>query len=150
MRVKVISNFKDFYYRISVEGIFKMKTEKEKDNKIVWLISLTRATKKGSEHHNYYFMSLTVWLIPIFLLVHFCEVKHKIIFLLFPSTSTYRLISVLVFKLHTGILILLTLLYLYFRSWMYNHITVHSSGSNPYVLYYASNLLFYQVSKLQR
>ena len=30
----MITNFKDFYYRISVEGIFKMKTEKEKDNKI--------------------------------------------------------------------------------------------------------------------
>ena len=36
------------------------------------------------------------------------------------------------------------------RSWVYNYFTVHSSGSNFNVLYHACNILFYQVSKLQK
>ena len=37
-----------------------------------------------------------------------------------------------------------------FRSRVYNYFTVHSSGSDFNVLYHACNILFYQVSKLQK
>lgn len=37
-----------------------------------------------------------------------------------------------------------------FRSRVYNYFTVHSSGPNFDVLYHACNILFYQVSKLQK